>query len=80
MDDKAFELVRDYIRDNIDRSLHVKHFELFIVQKSKVLQNWKFHICTDIPDGMQYILTYNGDKQEWYLDALKRVENLCIKN
>lgn len=32
-----------------------------------------------LPDGMYYELTYNGDKREWYLDAYKKFENVCIK-
>ena len=44
----------------------------------KVLQNWKFLISTSIPDGMYYEVTYNGDKKEWYLDAYKKFENVCI--
>lgn len=27
---------------------------------------------------MYYELTYNGDKQEWYLDAYKKFENRVI--
>ena len=30
-------------------------------------------------DGMYYEITYNGDKQELYLDAYKKWENKCIK-
>ena len=29
---------------------------------------------------MYYELTYNGDKEEWYLDAYKKFENKVIKN
>jgi hypothetical protein len=29
---------------------------------------------------MYYELTYNGDKDELYLDAYKKWENLCISN
>ena len=28
---------------------------------------------------MYYELTYNGDKEEWYLDAHKKFENRVIK-
>lgn len=36
-------------------------------------------MSTDLHDGMYYELTYNGDKDEWYLDAYKKQENRCIK-
>ena len=32
-----------------------------------------------MPDGMYYEVTYNGDKNEIYLDAYKKFENRCIK-
>ena len=28
---------------------------------------------------MYYELTYNGDKQEWYLDTYKKFENRVVK-
>ena len=49
----------------------------YIVWKCKTLQNWKSLISTDLHDGMYYEVTYNGDKQEWYLDAYKKFENVC---
>jgi hypothetical protein len=33
---------------------------------------------TTLFDGMYYELTYNGDKNELYLDAYKKWENRCI--
>ena len=53
--------------------------KVFIVWKAKVLQNWKYLISSTLSDGMYYELTYNGDKEEWYLDAYKKFENRCIR-
>ena len=78
MDDRAFELVRDYIRAHIDKSLGIKKFDLFIVSKTKCLRHWKYTICTDIPDDKHYELIFNGEKKEWYLDVYKRLGNQCI--
>ena len=44
----------------------------------KTLQNSKALVSTTLPDGMYYELTYNGDKDELYLDAYKKFENRCI--
>lgn len=77
---KACELVRDYVLEHIDKTDKVPSFEVYIVWQCKTLQNWKFLISTDIPDGMYYELTFNGDKNEWYLDAYKKFENRCIPN
>lgn len=75
---RACEIVSDYVVEHIDKTDKVPVFRVYIVWQCKTLQNWKFLISTDIPDGMYYELTYNGDKNEWYLDAYKKFENRCI--
>lgn len=77
---KACELVSNYVLEHIDKTDKVVAFEVYVVWQCKTLQNWKFLISTDIPDGMYYELTFNGDKNEWYLDAYKKFENRCIPN
>ena len=52
--------------------------DVFIVWFSKTLQNWKALVSTCVHDGMYYEITYNGDKDEIYLDAYKKIENKCI--
>ena len=79
MDEKALELVRNYINEHLDKSDPASVFDLYIVWKAKILQNWKYLISSTLSDGMYYELTYNGDKSEWYLDAYKKFENQCIK-
>ena len=78
MDNKAIGIVRNYILEHLDKSEPIPDFTVFTVWKVKALQNWKFLIASTLPDGMYYELTYNGDKQEWYLDAYKKFENRCI--
>lgn len=78
MDNKAIGIVRNYILEHLDKSEPIPEFTVFTVWKVKALQNWKFLIASTLPDGMYYELTYNGDKQEWYLDAYKKFENRCI--
>jgi hypothetical protein len=80
MDEKVIQLVRDYILSHLDKSDETPQFEIFTVWKCKVLQNWKYLLSSTLPDGMYYELTYNGDKKEWYLDAYKKFENVCIKD
>ena len=72
-------LVRDYAKNHLDKSDGDVDFNVYIVWKCKILQNWKYLISTTLSDGMYYELTFNGDKQEWYLDAYKKFENVCIK-
>ena len=78
MDNKAIEIVRDYIVEHLDKSDPVPNFEVFTVWKSKALQNWKYLLSSTLFDGMYYELTFNGDKKEWYLDAYKKFENRVI--
>lgn len=79
MDIKAIKIVVDYINDHLDKSDEAPIFDVFIVWKCKILQNWKWLISSTLYDGMYYEVTYNGDKDEFYLDAYKKFENKCIK-
>ena len=79
MEEKALEIVRQYVSDHLDKSDGDITFDLYTVWKCKTLQNWKFLISTSLYDGMYYEVTFNGDKNEWYLDAYKKFENRCIK-
>lgn len=78
MDEKAIMIVRDYIVQHLDKSDEMPEFDVYTVWKAKILQNWKYLLSSTLFDGMYYELTYNGDKQEWYLDAYKKFENQVI--
>lgn len=78
MENRAIEIVRNYIIEHLDKSDPEPKFDVFVVWKCKALQNWKFLISSTLFDGMYYELTYNGDKSEWYLDAYKKFENRRI--
>lgn len=81
MDKKALKIVIDYVIEHLDKSddpNDTLNFNTYIVWKCKILQNWKFLISTSLYDGMYYEVTFNGDKNEWYLDAYKKFENRCI--
>jgi hypothetical protein len=58
---------------------HITEEDVYIVWLCKVLHNNKALLSTNVTDGMYYELTYNGDKNELYLDAYKKWENQCIK-
>ena len=78
---RACELVSDYVwahLDETDKQTQVIAFEIFVVWMSKVLQNNKAMISTTLKDGMYYEVTYNGDKNEFYLDAYKKFDNKRI--
>ena len=78
-DDRAVEIVKNYIIDHLDKSVPTPDFQVFTVWKCKTLQNWKYLLSSTLFDGMYYELTYNGDKNEWYLDAYKKFQNVVVK-
>lgn len=78
MDERAIQIVLNYVAEHLDESLPKPDFDVYIVWKCKTLQNWKYLLSTSLFDGMYYELTYNGDKKEWYLDAYKKFQNIVI--
>ena len=64
--------------DVTDRQQVTVH-DVYVVWSCKTLQNNKALLSTTVPDGMYYELTYNGDKNELYMDAYKKFENRCFK-
>ena len=79
MDGTVVKLVKDYVLEHLDKSEETPNFEIYIVWKCKILQNWKYLLSTTLPDGMYYELTYDGDNKRWYLDAYKKFENKCFE-
>ena len=79
MDSRVKQIVSDYIVEHLDvTDGMIPPFNVFTVWKAKVLQNWKFLISSTLPDGMYYEVTFNGDRNEFYLDAYKKFENKVI--
>ena len=78
MDTRARKIVRDYIERHLDKSDDKPTYDVYTVWKAKILQNWKYLISSTLCDGMYYEVTFNGDKNEWYLDAYKKFENVTI--
>ena len=78
MDKKVTEIIRNYIMEHLDKSDNIPEFEVYTVLKCKILQNWKYLLSSTLPDGMYYEVTYNGDVNEFYLDAYKKFENRKI--
>jgi hypothetical protein len=87
MDTKKFvaqckQIIVDYYNSRTDKTDHaiISTDDVFVVWCCKTLQNNKALLSTTVSDGMYYEITYNGDKNESYLDAYKKWENVCIKH
>lgn len=79
--EKCKELVKQYTNEHLDISdaKLISEEDVFVVWNVKVLKNNKALLSTTLFDGMYYEATYNGDKNEIYLDAYKKWENKCYK-
>lgn len=72
--------VAEYANARLDKSdgKQITEDDVFIVWMCKTLQNSKALVSTTLFDGMYYELTYNGNKQELYVDAYKKWENFTV--
>ena len=77
MMEKAKQLVVDFFNEEAEKTdgFVLTVDDVYIVWWSKTLQNWKALVSTNVSDGMYYEVTYNGDKQETYIDAYKKWKN-----
>lgn len=82
MQEKARKIVAEYFNEHVDVTNHKKITieDVYVVWFAKTLQNWKALVSTNIPDGMYYEVTHNGDKIETYVDVYKKWENYCVKD
>lgn len=74
-EEKARDLVIGYLENQGKKPLKS---EIRIVWFCKVLQNWKAIVADLRKGGMLFEVTYNGNKQESYIDAYLHGENVCV--
>lgn len=65
--DKALQLVAE--------AWDIPSEKLYIVWFCKTLQNWKALVSTDEVKGAYAEVTFNGNKQEAYIDTYKKESN-----
>ena len=86
MDNNKFvQLVKKVVSDHHNASndpgySQITEDDVYIVWSCKTLQNNKALASATGRNVMYYELTYNGDKDELYVDAYVKKENVCIKN
>lgn len=77
-----FEIARiltKWIEDNCEGSVEVKPTDIYTVWLSKVLQNNKGLFSTDLIDDVYFEVTYNGSKNELYIDQYHKIQNICLQ-
>ena len=87
MNEKTFinfckKQVVNYTNEHLDKSdgKKITEDDVYVVWQCKTLQNNKALLSTRLFDGMYYEVTYNGDKDEAYIDAYKKWENYKIED
>lgn len=75
------KIVSDYANEHLDVTDKTKIAEtdVYCVWLCKTLGNNKALLSTTLFDGMYYEVTFNGGKNQVYLDAYKKFENKCIE-
>lgn len=73
------ELVKDYTNEYLNNEAEINENAVYCVWLCRTLGNNKALLSTTLFDGMYYEVTFNGNKNEIYLDAYKKFENKCIE-
>lgn len=88
MDEKYFvaqakvEIARILDKLNYDKfqvTREILPSDIYTVWLSKVLQNNKGLFSTDLMDDVYFEVTYNGNKNEFYIDHYHKIQNICLK-
>lgn len=77
---KARNIVYQYfnVHKDVTNNFNLNIEDVYVVWFSKTLQNWKALVSTNVPDGMYYEVTYDGDMKRAYLDVYKKWANVVI--
>ena len=74
MDEKVKQALRNYLNNS-------GNYDIIIVWKAKIIQNWKYLLITDSKEDYNYYeITYNGDKNELYIDVYEKIDKEIIRN
>ncbi len=73
-------IIMDYIVKHLDKSddVDVSMNNIYVVWMCRILGNNKALLSTDLPDGMYYEITRNGDTGEYYVDVYKKFHNYSV--
>lgn len=71
------EFIINYYKEKFNKELSVN--DIYIVWQVRVLKNNKALASTNVEDGFYFEITYNGDKEEFYFDSYKKIDNTVYK-
>lgn len=70
--------VQQWLVRNADNMDGISTNDIFVVWYAKTLQNHKVLLGTRFAN-YYFECTYNGDKEEMYMDVYDKVQNVCVK-
>lgn len=70
--------VQQWLWQNAENADGISTDDIFVVWYSKTLQNHKALLGTRFANHY-FECTYNGDKEEMYVDVYDKVQNVCVK-
>lgn len=71
------KILNEYI--NFYQGISPEKYTIYIVWSCKTLRNRKWILYTSLPDNILYELTYDGYKDEYYLDEYQKLSNTTVK-
>jgi len=80
LQDIARYAVLDYYNERVEKTdkAWIKIENTYVVWFTYILGNWKALVSTTVSDGMYYEVTHNAAKEETYLDAYKKWDNITL--
>ena len=85
MGNDAFErickcAVKEYYNREVAETVEdmISEDDIYIVWLCKILGNNKALLSTTVPDTRYYEITYNGEKEEIYVDAYIKEKNYAV--
>lgn len=72
--EKCKDIVTDYVKDK-----YIEKGDIFVVWSCKTLQNKKALLSATFKGAPYFEVTYNGDKDETYVDVYKKEKNYVVK-
>lgn len=76
--DKAIKLSYGVVKSLYTTPVDFDIDGMFVVWHCKTLQNWKAILSASFKEAPLIEVTYNGDKEETYIDVYVKVENVRI--
>lgn len=80
--DKFIELAKNLVMEETNKDVDLRYYypvkaeDVYVVWYSKTIQNHKALLGTHIPDRKYFEATYNGDKEELYLDIYTKTDKI----